>query len=416
MDEWIIHSDLNGFYASAELLYRPDLRNKPVIVGGSQEARHGICLAGNRLAKRYGLKVGTALVECRRLCPGLVILPPNYPLYLKISHLVREIYYEYTDTIEPFGLDEAWARITDLASNSRQATMIADEIRNKVKEEIGLTVSIGVSWNKPYAKLGSDIKKPDWTTTIDKYNYKDIVYPLPASDLLYVGPATAKKLSDRMVRTIGDIAAAEPKNISRIMHSKVGNMIWTMATGNDLTPVAVGEEQDIIKSIGNSSTFPRDLIGPDDVKMGFWMLAESVAARLRSHGFLAKTCVIQLRGSDLVSCERQLKFNRPSCLASEFVDYAIRLYMRENICSKPLRSLGIRGTGLVPADSVVQLSLFDDETKRDNLIKLEHTMDYLRERYGYFSLQRGTLLRDRKIVIDAKNENIIHPVSYIYSS
>ena len=409
---WIGHSDANSFYCSVELLFRPALRDKPVVVGGDEEARHGIVLTKNQIAKKYGVKTGVALVEARRYCPDLISLPPNYPLYLKYAHLLREIYSEYTDRQEPFGLDESWLDLSPIAKTARDATLLANEIRARITKELGITVSFGLSWNKIYAKLGSDYKKPDALTLIDKDNYKRIVFPLSTSNLLYVGSATAKKLDNRYIRTIGDIVDAGADRMKRLL-GKVGEMLWTFAVGNDTTPVSLLGAEPTMKSIGNSSTFPRDLTDVDDVKMAFFVLAESVAARLRENGFEAGTVQIHLRGNDLSSFERQMKLRRPTFITGELVDAAMHLFSKNYFWQRPLRSVGIRGCDLVPIGNAVQLSLFEDEAKRDQRIRLEYAIDFIRERWGYFSLQRGLMLEDRKLTaLDAKRDNTIHPIGY----
>lgn len=412
---WILHSDINSCYASIELVFRPELRNKPVVVGGDEASRHGIVLAKNQIAKKFGIKTGESLMEARGRCRHLITLPPNYKLYLKFARIIRKIYLEYSDFVEPFGLDEAWIDISALARTDRDALLIANEIRARIYKELGLTVSIGASWNKPYAKLGSDYQKPDAVTVISKENYKEIVYPLPASDLLYVGPATTAKLARYGIDTIGGIVEEKHRVLLNSLLGKVGGMLWLFASGNDPTPVYAMGEESMIKSVGNSSTFPRDLVNDEDVQMAFFVLGDSVASRLREGGFEAKTLQISLRGTDLLSFERQMKLPRPSNLAAELVPAAMELFQKHYNWARPLRSIGIRGADLVPAGGSRQLSLYVDEEKRDSLIRLENTIDYLRERYGYFSLQRALLLTDRNLTrLDAKKDNIIHPVGYTF--
>lgn len=385
-----------------------------MVVDGDEAQHHIIVLTKNQIAKNFGIKTGTALVESRRLCPGLVVLPPNYPLYLDYSRRVRAIYNDYTDQQEPFGLDESFLDVTH-STWFGSGEQIAEEIRQRVKAEVGISVSIGVSYNKIFAKLGSDVKKPDAVTAISKVDFKEKVWPLPASDLLYVGPATTKKLNNRMIRTIGDIAKCEPKELKRFL-GVIGEMLWTFANGYDNTPVMKTGEENVIKSIGNSSTFPRDLINNEDVRMAFWVLAESVAARLREHGFICETVQISVRDNKLFRFERQKKLERPTNLASELVQAAMELFTQNYTWSQPIRSIGIRGTDLMSENTHWQLSVFGNEDQRKKREILERTMDQLRKRYGYFSLHRGILLQDRGITsLDAKAENIIHPVSYNYS-
>ncbi len=254
----ILHSDLNAFYAAVECLHQLDIRHKPVAVCGHQELRHGIVLAKNQLAKQYGVKTGDAIWQARQKAPGLIIVPPNFPLYQKFSQLVRSIYLQYTPNVESFGLDEAWLDLTQPGMTLEQGRIIAEELRRRIKEEIGLTVSIGVSWNKIFAKLGSDYQKPDAVTLITPENYRSLVWPLPASDLLYVGPATSKKLARYGITTIGGIANTRPA----LLHAwlkKWGLYLHTFANGRDKSPVQPADTIAPIQSIGNSITTPHDL-------------------------------------------------------------------------------------------------------------------------------------------------------------
>lgn len=298
MDRAILHSDMNNFYASVECLYRPELREKPVVVGGDPEQRHGIVLAKNGIAKKFGIKTGEAIWQARQKCSFLVALPPDFKKYLRFSRRAKEIYSDYTDQIEPFGIDEAWLDVT--GSSGKTGEEIAQEIRQRIKDELGVTVSIGVSWNKIFAKLGSDYKKPDAVTAITRNNYRDIVWPLPASDLLYVGRATESKLKGVGINTIGDIALSDAKFLKSRL-GKWGEYLWSFANGLDSSPVVRAGDEAIIKSIGNSTTTPRDLVNEEDVKMVVYLLGESVASRMREHGFKARTVALYVRDNELRS-------------------------------------------------------------------------------------------------------------------
>ncbi|MCL2741665.1 MAG: DNA polymerase IV [Oscillospiraceae bacterium] len=412
---FIAHSDINSCYASIELVFRPDLRDRPVAVGGDEEARHGIVLAKNLIAKRCGVRTGNSLVEARRACPGLITLPPNYPLYQKYSMMAREIYSEYSYAVEPFGLDESWFDLTGVASSEGQAVAAVKGIMARISKELGVTVSVGLSWNKIYAKLGSDYRKPSGLTVINKENYREVVYPLPASDLLYVGPATTAKLSRYGIRTIGELARDENAELLSKALGKVGLMLIVFAAGRDVTPVADSGGSGVIKSVGNSSTFPRDLSCEEDVKMAFYVLAESVSSRMREGGFECGTVQISLRGSDLFGFERQRRLDRPTNVTSELVPAAMGLLRGGYSWQRPLRSVGIRGADLVPMDGPRQLSLLYDEGRRLRAMRLEDAVDHVRDRFGYFALQRALLLKDRRLTgLDAKKENVIHPVSYTF--
>ncbi|MCX7614395.1 MAG: DNA polymerase IV [Clostridiales bacterium] len=412
MDRVILHADLNNFYASVECLYRPDLRDKPVAVGGDPEARHGIILAKNYPAKKFGVKTGEAIWQAKQKCPDLVMLKPNFNRYLRFARMARRIYSDYTDQIEPFGLDEAWLDVTRSAGLYGSGEKIAEEIRSRFKSELGLTGSIGVSWNKIFAKLGSDLQKPDAVTVINRENYKEKVWPLPVSDLLYVGRATTKKLEDRAIRTIGDLA-----NIGlSYPHSwlgKMGDILHIFATGQDDSPVTVMGEETMIKSIGNSTTTPRDLENNDDIKLILFVLCESVAMRLREHGLECNVVEIQVRDTDLFSFVRQKKQNRPTNLASEIHRAAMELFRENYHWSKPIRSIGVRGSDLVPSCGSVQLSLLMNEEKRKKMEQLEASMDHIRRRFGNLSINRGLMLIDHRLgTINPKDDHIIHPVGY----
>ena len=413
-DRTILHIDCNAFYASVECLRHPELKGRPVAVGGEAEKRHGIILAKNQLAKESGVKTGEALWQARQKCPDLVILPPDYARYIRFSRRCREIYEDYSPQVESFGLDECWVDVSNTPKLAKLGPrQLANEIRLRVKEQVGITVSVGVSYNKIFAKLGSDYKKPDAVTVFDRGSMREKVWPLDASDLLYVGRATERKLRTFGIRTIGELATT-PVDCLQGWFGKWGLLLHCFANGLDSSPVAKIGEESIIKSIGNSTTTPRDLRGEEDASAVFWMLCESVAERLREGGFRCSTVQISLRTGDLICFERQMKLPEPSCLASELHEAAMRL-LRENYSwARPLRSIGVRGTELVPESAPEQLSLFGDGEKRERCLRLERTMDRLRARYGHTALSRASVLCDPTLVnIDAKNDHTIHPVGYL---
>lgn len=408
----ILHSDLNSFYSSVELLHRPQYRGVPFAVGGDEEARHGIVLAKNDLAKKFNIKTGMTLREARQSCPDLVTVPANIELYLRFSRMARDIYSCYTDRIESFGIDEVWADISNQSRTIEDGAAVADEIRLRIQKELGVTVSIGVSFNKIIAKLGSDLKKPNATSVISKENFKQVVWPLPVSDLLYVGRATEKKLLYRGIRTIGDLAKQDPKYLRSFLH-KPGEQLWAWANGQDFSPVAKTGDEQIIKSIGNSITASRDLMNETDVLMVFTFLAESVATRLRESGFECQTVSISIRDNELHSFERQKALQRPTTLVNELVDAAMYLFKRNYRWYKPVRSIGIRGMNLTAPNYAVQLSIFENEERRARLEAAERAVDRIRARYGYRSIRRGiTMLDDALTSVDAKNEHTVHPVAY----
>lgn len=403
----ILHSDMNNFYASVECLHRPEVRDCPVVVGGDVEQRHGIVLAKNQKAKATGIKTGEALWQARQKCPNLVVLPPNYPLYLRYSKLARKIYTDYTGRIEPFGLDEAWL---DVSGDNGE--LVANEIRTRIKAELGVTASVGVSYNKIFAKLGSDIKKPDATTVISQDNYKSVAWPLPVDELLYVGRATRNKLYKYNVSTIGELAAV-PVTTLHDWFGKVGYVLHAFANGLDDSPVMQMDEESLIKSIGNSTTTPRDLVCDEDIKVILFVLCESVCSRLREHGFIARTVAVSVRDTELFSFERQTKLPRASCISGEIASMALQLFRQHYHWPKPIRSIGVRCTDLIPAAAPLQLSLFGDEEHRQKQERIDRTVDDLRRRFGHFCIQRAAVLADRPLGgINPKGDHIIHPVGF----
>lgn len=390
MSRVILHSDMNNCYASIELLHRPELRGKPLAVGGDPEARHGIVLAKNQLAKKAGVKTGMALWQAKQVCPDIVFVPPNMDLYLRFSRLAHEIYGEYTDQQEAYGVDESWLDVTASASYKGDGLKIAEEISSRIKRELGITVSIGVSWNKIFAKLGSDYKKPDAITVIDKMNYQKIVWPLPVEDLLYVGRSTQKKLKLFGIHTIGELAKTDPRLLHRQL-GKMGLVLHMFANGEDQTPVNQENYHAPIKSIGNSTTTPRDLENEEDVKIITYVLAESVSARLRENNFKCRVVEIHVRDKELNSYSKQKKIAMPTDITGEIAEAAMGLFRESYQWKLPIRSIGIRGCDLVDAWCPVQLDLFISQEKRDKLHKMDKTVDIIRGRFGFESIQRGLM-------------------------
>ncbi|MDY2753383.1 MAG: DNA polymerase IV [Blautia obeum] len=427
MSRTILHSDCNCFYASVELLHHPDLRGKPVAVGGDPEARHGIVLTADYTAKRHGVKTGMALWQAKQVCQDITFLPPRMDLYLRFSKMAQEIYAEYTDKREPYGIDESWLDVTDSVSIKGDGYRIAQEISNRMKKELGITVSVGVSFNKIFAKLGSDYKKPDAITTINKDEYKEKAWPLPVSDLLYVGSATNKKLYSMGILTIGDLARTDETLLVRRL-GKMGSILWAFANGYDDSPVKMENTSAPVKSVGNSTTTPKDMETDEDVKIVLYILAESVAARLRENGFRCRTVEISIRDKDLFHFSRQMKLKNASNITREIAEAGYKLY-KENYrlpanekelknstpeyYQKPLRSIGIRGTDLVTDYFWEQLDLFTDPQFREKQMKMDEAVDIIRKRFGFYSIQRGLMYRDRILsACDAKSDHTVHPHGY----
>jgi len=411
-DRVILHADMNNCFASIEILHNPRLHGKPVAVGGSIEERHGIILAKSYEAKARGVQVGEAIWQAKRKCPGLIIVPPDYAKYLRFSKLFRKILLDYSEQVESFGIDENWVDVTGSIGLFGSGEKIANIIRERVKFELGVTVSVGVSYNKIFAKLGSDVKKPDATTVITKKNFKDVAWPLPASDLLGVGRATQAKFKYRGISTIGAIAHTEPKCLQGLL-GKWGLMLHAYANGWDSSPVKSIEYVPRVKSVGNSTTCPRDLETEQDVHIVFQNLAESIAERMRELRVLANTVQIMLRSNDLDWFERQIRLPCPSMISSELTSAAMKLLRNNYYWHKPLRSIGIRGTDLVPIDQERQLSMFGNEAERERLEKMEYAVDDIRRRFGPHSINLALLAIDKKLgKLNAKAEHTIHPIGY----
>ena len=378
-----------------------------------RKARHGIVLTANYIAKQKGVKTGMALWQAKQVCPGIIFVPPRMDLYLRFSQMAREIYSEYTDKIEPYGIDEAWLDVSDSRNLKGSGMTIAREISHRIKYELGVTVSIGISWNKIYAKLGSDYKKPDAITEFNRENYKDRIWQLPASDLLYVGRQTNKKLQKLGIRTIGQLAESDEKLLESHF-GKIGNVLWAFANGWDEDPVCKEGYEAPVKSIGNSTTTPRDLENDLDVWIIQIALAESVAARLRKHGFKCKTVEITVRDNGLYSFSRQIHLRQPTNITNEIVTAAFRLFKDNYKWEHSIRSLGIRAADLVLDDIPVQLDLFGNQEKKEKLEKLDRTVDEIRRRFGYFSIQRAAMYQDKVLSHLDAGTHTIHPHSYFH--
>ena len=407
-----MHSDLNNFYASVECLRNPEIRDKPVVVVGSKEDRHGIVLAKNMIAKRAGVKTGDVYWEARQKCGNtLVEVQADFAEYLKVSKEVRKIYEDYTDRIEAYGIDECWLDVTASLNLFGSGVQIANTIRERVKKEIGITVSVGVSWNKIFAKLGSDMKKPDAVTEITEENYQEIVWSLPVEDLLYVGHATKQKLNRIGVKTIGQLAQSDEGLLVRML-GKWGSYLHTFANGKDNSPVTTVDEEENIKSIGNSLTVYRDLKDEEDVRMVIHLLADSVAARMREAGLTrARTVHLYARASDLSGYQKQGKLPRPCNNAIEISKKAFALFREVYPWQHYVRGLGVSVSDF--CFGAEQLDLFGSLEKDEKQRRLDAAVDKLRKKYGNNVIQSAIVYKDSKIRdMDVKGEHVIHPYSF----
>lgn len=408
----ILHSDINSCYASIEHLHHPELSGKPLAVGGDPEKRHGIVLTADYMAKKRGVKTGMALWQAKQVCPEITFISPRMDLYLRFSRMAHEICGEYTDLQEPYGIDESWLDVTNSCSLKGDGYQIAQEISNRMKKELGITVSVGVLFNKIFAKLGSDYKKPDAITTMYESEFRMKAWELPVSDLLYVGRSTNKKLESLGIRTIGGLAQMDEKILQSRL-GKMGAVLWAFANGYDDSPVKRENTSAPIKSIGNSTTTPKELETDEDVKIMLYILSESVAVRLRENGFRCRTVEISIRDNELYSFTRQCKLDNASNITGEIASMAYRLFKANYRWDKPIRSVGVRGADLVNDNYMEQLDLFCDFQMREKQMKMDVAVDDIRRRFGFYSIQRGLMYRDRALsAVNAKEDHTVHPHGY----
>lgn len=396
MQRTILHSDCNSFYASVESLYHPEYRGQPLAVGGDEQERRGIILAKNPLAAQCGVKTGEALWQAKKKCPALVILHPDFELYSRFSKMTREIYLEYTDLVEPFGLDEAWLDVSESRLLKGDGVNIANELRERIKCELGITVSIGVSFNKIYAKLGSDYKKPDAVTVINRDNYKEIVYPLPVSDLLFVGKHTKERLVGMGINTIGELAESSEKLMTMVF-GKNGPVLRKYAAGEDDSPVERYGNCAPVKSVGNSTTAHRDLTSNKDAKIIFMNLAESVSARMKAQGLYGRVITIGIRDNRLhwISKQRVLPNSTNNCF--EIAREAMMLFEKNYDWRLPLRGLSISMSELDDASAPEQMGIFPVYTNHEREEKLDSALLDIKRRFGKASVQPALMLTDKEL-------------------
>ncbi len=388
MDRIILHCDLNNFFASVSLLSNPTLYDLPVAVCGSVEARHGIVLAKNEIAKKYGVKTAEAVWEAKRKCKNLVILPPNYEEYHKYSYAAREIYSRYTDLIEPFGIDECWLDVTGSTLLFGSGEQIADKIRKDIKRELGITISVGVSFNKIFAKLGSDMKKPDAVTVINRENFKEKVWPLPAGDLLFIGKRTVARLNDNGVFTIGDITLCDDNMLTR-MFGKNGLLLKAYALGLDDSPVTPIDESYKPKSIGRSTTPDHDITDRREVWRIYLELAEEISDELRKTGLYATGIQVHTRDTALKVKEVSHSIDYPVNSALLIAKHGMELFDKTYRWNLPLRSVGIRAINLKGDTVAIQEDLFGASDQNEKIEKIENSIYCVRGKFGKSSVKRG---------------------------
>ena len=393
----ILHSDCNCFYASVEMCEDPALRGKRVAVCGSQEDRHGIVLTASYPAKRCGVRTGMAIWQAREVCPELILVPPRYDLYLQYSRHVRGIYRRYTDRIEPYGMDECWLDVTGAPQG--EGERLAEEIRRRVRQEIGITVSVGISYNKVFAKLASDMKKPDGQTLVTRENYRETVWPLPVRDLLWVGRATERKLELRNVRTIGELAMTPPERLQQWLGVN-GLMLWRYANGTDTARVAPDGYAEPIQSVGHGTTCVRDLVSGAEVWRVLYALAQDVGHRLRASALLATAVQLTVRDCELGWRQYQKPLPAPSRSPLELARAACALFEARYGWERPVRALTIRGIQLIPEKTPEQTDLWLSGEARRRRRTLDDAVDEVRRRFGPQAVQAASRMRDTQMAKD----------------
>lgn len=391
MERVILHCDCNSFFASCETVLKPELKLVPMAVCGDPENRHGIILAKNELAKRYGIETAETVYAAKRKCPGLVLVRSHHQLYEEMSIKANNIYREYTDMVEPFGIDESWLDVTNSRMLFGSGKEIADTIRRRFREELGITCSVGVSFNKTIAKLASDYKKPDATTVILRANFEETVWKLPVSALLYVGKNATEALRRMYIFTIGDLAQSD-RNVLIKRMGKSGGMLHDYANGIDPSPVRKIDEKQEQKSVSAGCTFRRDLVSEDDIKTGVLTVANELSARLRRHKVKCVNLGVTVKYFDFTSQSRQKQFDGGMSSAKLIFDRAYELTLSSFSLTKPVRSITLSANKIVPEnESFEQMSLFSDNTK-DKYESLENALDSVRKKYGSHAVEVGSLM------------------------
>lgn len=392
MGRVILHCDMNSFYASCELTVHPELRGLPVAVGGDAERRHGIVLSSTQEARRFGVKTAMPIWQAVQLCPQLITLPAHFERYIDYSKKFREMCVQQSPLVESFGLDECWVDLTASGVTLDDGVDVANRLRERVKKELQLSISVGVSWNKVFAKLGSDMKKPDAVTLISPENYQNLVWPLPASDLLFIGPRTAPQLAKCNLFTIGDIANSPP-GFMQAMFGKSGAMHLRHAKGQDTSPVASIAADSMVKSVGNSTTTPEDMKTTDEVHCVLTQLSESVAARLRRAGLEGKCISLSIRDTDLRIEGCQKTIDHATALSGDIIRTAMELFTQHGYeKALPLRSVGVSVGSLSLSCAPQQMDLFGEAAQREKKASLAKAIDQIRKRFGPMIIQRGNVL------------------------
>lgn len=390
MSPTILHADMNACYASIEQARNPALRGKAMAVCGSVEARNGIILAKSQEAKIQGVKTGEAIWEAQQKCPGLLLVPADFSLYLAYSKMAHHIYLDYTNRVEAFGMDECWLDVTGTDRLFGDGETLARTLRRRFRDELEVTISVGISDNKFFAKLGSDYKKPDAQTRIDRSNYKEVAWPLPASNLLFCGPQTTRKLARFGIHTIGDLARSDPEFIRKLLGIN-GYRLWLAANGRDRTPVAPYDFRPPIKSLGCGTTFRRDLVNRDEVALSLRRLAKEVEGKLLSAGLSASRLSLSVRDNTLFQMGDDLPLPYPTQNAQDLADRALDIFDGFWFWKHRVRAMTLRASRLLPQPKAVQRAFFPDYPAHEKKEDLSRALFAIRSRFGSKSVDFAAL-------------------------
>ena len=403
-DRVILHCDMNNFFASVECLFRPELKDVPMAVAGSEDDRHGIILAKNNIAKKYGIVTAETVWQAKKKCPSLVLVPPHHERYSHYSRVINEIYARFTDMVEPFSIDESWLDVTGSRLLFGSGEEIAHKISDAVKEETGLTMSIGISFNKFFAKMGSDYKKPDAITVITRENYKDILFPLPVGDMIFVGKSTLERLNHLGIRTIGELAETDVEMLKKAI-GKSGESLWENANGLDDSPVMNIDYQREEKSMGNGITFRRDLETEDDIRAALVMLSDSLSYKLRKRDLKGNIIKIDIKDTKLRKITRQKKLDYHTYLKSDIAKESLKLLTANWETGNPIRHITVTVSGFEDDEKSEQMSLFGTKNKSsEKTYHMEKSIDDIRSRFGMQAISFGSNV-DCDIVRNHKKDN-----------
>lgn len=405
IDKTILHCDMNSFFASVELLKYPALRDKPVAVSGSPKDRRGIILAKNEPAKKFGIKTAETIWQAKKKCPELVLLPPHHDQYEKYSKLINSIYLRYTDLVEPFSIDESWLDVSgSLKHFNKTGKEIADDIRHVVKEELDLTLSVGVSFNKIFAKMGSNYKKPNATTVIGRDNYKNLLWSMPVRELFFVGAVTAEKLKKINIKTIGELALSDEDFLVNAF-GKHGKQLYVYANGLDDSPVALYTADRVNKSVGNGITFKKNLVEKEDIRTAVKALSDRVGGRLRASGMRCCGVKVDIKNPDFEMISRQMQIEGSTDLSSDIFEAVLELIENNWRPRDPIRLLTVTGINLVEDETNEQLRFFSpgvEEKKKQRAV--EEAMDSIRDKFGHYAIVYGGILKNDLGISDGTDE------------